>query len=112
MQVAYRHFQRALAQWPIDILRPQVSFQHVMRRRIDKQLGPSTPDKSTYDPAKESKDTLVTSLKPYDEQAQLAQVNALYSFMENRYSKKVSQVSPTPYYQSLMQCSIPFPIAS
>lgn len=70
-----------------------------MRRRIDKQLGPSTPDTSIYDPAKESKDTLVTPLKPYDEQAQLAQVNALYSFLENRYSKKVSQVSPIRYYE-------------
>ncbi|KAL8984946.1 MAG: hypothetical protein Q9205_001222 [Flavoplaca limonia] len=108
--VAHRHFQRALAQWPIDILRPQVSFQHVMRRRIDKQLEPSTPDKSTYDPAKESKDTLVTSLKPYDEQAQLAQVNALYSFMENRYSKKyplsdrlLKPLSNPGYYENLMK---------
>lgn len=61
-----------------------------MRRRIDKQLGPSTADKTTYHPAKESKDTLVTPLKPHDEQAQLQQVNVLYSFMENRYAKRVS----------------------
>ena len=112
MQLAYRHFQRALAQWPIDILRPQVSFQDVMRRRIDKQHGPSTLDTSTYDPRNETKDTLVTPLEPYDEQAQLLQVNALYSFIENRYSKKVSQGSRVRYYESLTQCSIPFPIAS
>ncbi|KAL8999648.1 MAG: hypothetical protein Q9169_001608 [Polycauliona sp. 2 TL-2023] len=108
--VAYRHFQRVLAQWPVDVLRPQVSFQDVMRRRIDKQLGPSTPDQTTYDPAKESKDTLVTPLKPYDEQAQLNQVNALYSLMENRYAKKyplsdrlLKPLSNPEYYDNLLK---------
>ncbi|KAL8789064.1 MAG: hypothetical protein Q9213_001327 [Squamulea squamosa] len=86
--VVYRHFQRALAQWPVDILRPQVSFQDTMRRRIEKQLGPLTTDTALYDPSKESEDTLATPLKPNDEQAQLEQANALYSFLENRYSRK------------------------
>ena len=62
-----------------------------MRRRIDKQFGPSTTDNTSYDPAKESKDTLVTPLKPYSEEEQLEQVNVLYSFIENRYAKKVGQ---------------------
>lgn len=60
-----------------------------MRRRIDKQFGPSNADQSSYDPAKESKDTLVTPLKPSNDSAELEQVNVLYSFLENRYSKKV-----------------------
>ncbi|KAI4226713.1 MAG: hypothetical protein L6R36_002968 [Xanthoria steineri] len=108
--VAYRHFQKVLAQWPLDILRPQLSFQDVMRRRIDKQLGPSTADETTYDPAKESKDTLVTHLKPYDEQAQLQQVNVLYSFMENRYAKRyplsnrlMKPLSNPEYYENLVK---------
>lgn len=101
-----------LAQWPLDILRPQLSFQNVMRRRIDKQLGPSTPDKTTYDPAKESKDTLVTPLKPHDEQAQLQQVNVLYSFMEDRYAKRVSTAVCARDDEMLINSSIPFPIAS
>lgn len=83
-----------------------------MRRRIDKQLGPSTPDKTTYDPAEESKGTLVTPLKPYDEQAQLQQVNVLYSFMENRYAKRVSTDVRAQDYEVLIYSSIPFPIAS
>ncbi|KAI4094851.1 MAG: hypothetical protein LQ348_006586 [Seirophora lacunosa] len=86
--IVYRHYQRALAQWPIDVLRPQVSFQGSMRRRIEKQFGPSNNDKTAYDPSKESKDTLVTPLKPSDEGAELDQVNVLYSFLEDRYSKK------------------------
>ena len=60
-----------------------------MRRRIDKQFGPSDSNQTSYDPVKESKDTLVTPLKPNNENAELEQVNVLYSFLENRYSKKV-----------------------
>ncbi|KAL9016981.1 MAG: hypothetical protein Q9185_005676 [Variospora sp. 1 TL-2023] len=86
--VVYRHYQRALAQWPVDVLRPQVSFQDVMRRRIEKQFGPSNNEKTAYDPSKESKETLVTPLKPTSETAELEQVNVLYSFLEDRYSKK------------------------
>ncbi|KAL8771689.1 MAG: hypothetical protein Q9209_002880 [Squamulea sp. 1 TL-2023] len=108
--VVYRHFQRALAQWPVDILRPQVSFQDVMRRRIDKQLGPSTTDKTSYDPGKETKDTLVSPLKPYNEQAQLEEANLLYSFLENRYSRKyplsdrlLKPLSNPEYYENLVK---------
>ncbi len=60
-----------------------------MRRRIDKQFGPRNTDNTSYNPAKESQDTLVTPLKPRNEDAELEQVNVLYSFLENRYSKKV-----------------------
>lgn len=56
---------------------------------MNKQLGPSSTENPVYDPAKESKDTLVTPLKPYDEEAESQQINALYSFLENRYIKKV-----------------------
>ncbi|KAL8810924.1 MAG: hypothetical protein Q9223_002016 [Gallowayella weberi] len=81
-----------------------------MRRRIDKQLGPSSISKSGYDPAKESKETLVTPLKPYDEKAESEQVNALYSFLENRYAKKyplsdrlLKPLSNPEYYDKLMK---------
>ncbi|KAL8659315.1 MAG: hypothetical protein Q9226_000488 [Calogaya cf. arnoldii] len=94
--VAYRHFQRVLAQWPVDILRPQVSFQVVMRRRVDKILGHSSTGETTYDPRKE--------------QAQLEQVNVLYSFMENRYAKKyplsdrlLKPLSNPEYYENLVK---------
>lgn len=60
-----------------------------MRRRIDKQFGPSEADNSSYNPSQESADTLATPLKPSNENAELEQVNVLYSFLENRYAKKV-----------------------
>lgn len=60
-----------------------------MRKRIDKQFGPSDTKRILYDPANESKDTLVTPLKPSNESAELEQVNVLYSLLENRYFKKV-----------------------
>lgn len=62
-----------------------------MRRRIDKQLGPASAGNTSYDPSKESKDTLVTPLKPYDENAEMEQINALYSLLENRYVKQVGR---------------------
>lgn len=62
-----------------------------MRRRIEKQLGPASAKDASYDPSKESKDTLVTPLKPYDEKAEMEQVNALYSLLENRYAKQVGR---------------------
>lgn len=65
-----------------------------MRRRIDKHLGQSNTEGKSYDPVKDPKDTLVTPLKPSNEYAELEQVNVLYSFLENRYSKKVSLKTP------------------
>lgn len=65
-----------------------------MRRRIDKQFGPSKTDNPSYDAAQESQDTLVTPLKPRNEAEELEQVNVLYSFLENRYSRKVRDWPP------------------
>ncbi|KAL8846363.1 MAG: hypothetical protein Q9221_008542 [Calogaya cf. arnoldii] len=94
--VVYRHFQRVLAQWPVDILRPQVSFQAAMRRRVDKLIEPSPAGETIHDPRKE--------------QAQLEQVNVLYSFMENRYAKKyplsdrlLKPLSNPEYYGNLVR---------
>ncbi|KAI1101141.1 hypothetical protein F4804DRAFT_316869 [Jackrogersella minutella] len=60
---AQRHLLRALSQWPKDTLRPQVQFQDVMRKRFEQTSKLS-------------------------EQDSLKQANALYSLLENRYSKK------------------------
>ncbi|KAI4206396.1 MAG: hypothetical protein LQ346_001105 [Caloplaca aetnensis] len=74
-----------------------------MRRRIDKQFGPRSTDNSSYNPAKESQDTLITPLKPRNEDAELEQVNVLYSFLENRYSKKMLKSSQYPLSDRLMK---------
>ncbi|KAL8832974.1 MAG: hypothetical protein Q9170_004610 [Blastenia crenularia] len=80
-----------------------------MRRRMDKRLGPSSTD-GTYNPTKESKDTLVTPLKPSNEDAELEQVNVLYSLLESRYTKKyplsdrlMKPLSDPEHYQKLVK---------
>jgi hypothetical protein len=75
-QVAYKHYLRGLSRWPKDALRPEAQFQDALRRRIDRRfLAPSN------NPA----------AKLADEKVELEQANALYSLLENRYSRKVMQ---------------------
>ncbi|KAI9773340.1 MAG: hypothetical protein M1840_007555 [Geoglossum simile] len=93
-QTAYKHYLRALRRWPIDILRPELSFQTTVRRRVDARLlPPRTPSAS----------------QPIDETAELAQVNALYSLLENSYSRKypisdkfLGPASNPTYYADLL----------
>lgn len=63
-----KHYLRALARWPVDVLRPELSFQATMRTRF---LPSATA-------------TATKILKPNG----LSQINALYSLLENRYSQK------------------------
>ncbi|KAI9777694.1 MAG: hypothetical protein M1839_008613 [Geoglossum umbratile] len=79
----YRHYLRALRRWPIDVLRPELSFKTTIRRRVDARLL-SKPPPSTSPSLPQSSATS----QPIDETAELAQINALYSLLENRYSKK------------------------
>lgn len=68
--LAYKHFQRALAQWPKDPLRPDFQLQDVLSKRIESQFkGAAAVDART-------------------EEAQLKQANALYSLLEDRYKTK------------------------
>ena len=76
----------------MDLLRPEVSFQEVMRRRIDKRLLPSSSHTPQQPQDKvRANDALATPVpsQPFDEKGELEQVNVLYSLLENRYSKKV-----------------------
>ncbi|KAI9860163.1 MAG: hypothetical protein M1813_006273 [Trichoglossum hirsutum] len=72
-----KHYLRALARWPVDVLRPELSFQATMRTRF----LPSTTTSPTSSPATV---TATKILKPNG----LSQINALYSLLENRYSQK------------------------
>ncbi|KAH8819636.1 hypothetical protein F5884DRAFT_761274 [Xylogone sp. PMI_703] len=60
--VAYKHYDRILAKWPKDLLRPEVQFQNAMRRRLDRQLQSGINEKT-----------------------ELENVNTLYSLLGNRY---------------------------
>lgn len=95
LQLIHKHYTRILKLWPHDALRPTVSFQKTLQHRIDNRLSPS-PSSSTSPSnpadnvvANEALATVPTP-KPFDEKGELEQVNALYSFLENRYSRKVS----------------------
>ena len=72
----------------MDVLRPEVSFQKAMQRRIDRRFA--TPTQQLRTP-RAAEDSLTPTPSPaaLDEKAELEQVNVLYSFLENRYSKKV-----------------------
>ncbi|KAK4113171.1 hypothetical protein N656DRAFT_844731 [Canariomyces notabilis] len=89
---AAKHFQGVLSRWPKDPLRPTCQLQDVLAKRLEKgALAPSTKW-STQD------------------HADLKQVNALYSLLEDRYKNKFRaptklfepQSNPT-YYKDLVK---------
>ena len=90
-----------MAQWPVDALRPNVSFQKAMRRRMARKLEPANTNPENNIIANEAQASLPVATK-FDEQAELEQVNALHSFLENRYSQKVRVPLKTRNDDSLM----------
>ena len=63
-----------------------------MRRRIDKKFLPSTAQ--PQDKVVANNPLVAPATQPqFDETAELEQVNALFSFLEDRYSKKVRPTS-------------------
>ena len=95
LQIVYKHYQRILAQWPVDRLRPDVSFQQKIQNRIDNRLKPSTTPPQDNVVSNEAQATVPTP-KPFDEKGELEQVNVLYSLLENRYTKKVGGYRRAP----------------
>ena len=89
MQIIYKHYQRILTQWPVDLLRPNVAFKDIIQKRVDARLKDSSTSTSVNNlPANHAQ---VTGIRPaaFDEKGELEQINVLYSFLENRYAKKV-----------------------
>ena len=88
-QLAYKHYQRALAKWPKDALRPDCQLQEVLAKRLEKQIA--APNGA------------------FNEKLELKQVNALYSLLEGRYQTKYRTIgnmmeprsNPT-YYKDLL----------
>jgi cytochrome b pre-mRNA-processing protein 6 len=80
-----RHYARLIALWPKDLLRPEQQFT----KAIEFRGAIYGMERSQPESAKSSKNSQVTPLpKPLDPKAELAKVNALYTLLENRYSKK------------------------
>ena len=92
-KIVLKHYQRILTSWPVDKLRPEVSFQKALQRRIDLRLEESSPTKLPQDNiVSNGAQVSVPTPKPFDEKGELGQVNALYTLLENRYTKKVRHV--------------------
>ena len=67
-QVVYRTFTEALAKWPRDTLRPDCQLHDVVGKRMERELAQAGGNAT---------------------EAQIKQVNALYSLLENRYKSTV-----------------------
>jgi cytochrome b pre-mRNA-processing protein 6 len=85
-QRLFKHFARIIELWPQDLLRPTVSFQDAMQRRVNHRIlgvaharadGNGKPEVAAY---------------KLDEGAELYQVNALYSLLDDRYVTEVREI--------------------
>jgi hypothetical protein len=66
-QLLSKHYTRILSRWPKDLLRPETTFQSLLKARIAK-LPTQTEQEASVE---------------------LRNVNALYSLLDDRYTKKV-----------------------
>jgi cytochrome b pre-mRNA-processing protein 6 len=77
-----KQYTRLLALWPKDALRPQLPFTRAIEHRAS-PYGVKPVDASPDAPK-----AAPTPASPRSPQLEQAQVNALFSLLENRYSKK------------------------
>ncbi|OAK95286.1 hypothetical protein IQ06DRAFT_259691, partial [Phaeosphaeriaceae sp. SRC1lsM3a] len=83
-----RQYARLLTLWPKDAFRPNLPFTRVIEHRGQPYgLKPLEPAESTPKQAQAPAATPAPASPP-NPQAEQAQVNALFSLLENRYSKK------------------------
>ncbi|MCJ1481265.1 hypothetical protein MMC06_001422, partial [Schaereria dolodes] len=52
-QIVYKHYRRVIGRWPVDRLRPEVSFQKVVQQRMEKNFKLSSSEPEEYVVAKE-----------------------------------------------------------
>jgi cytochrome b pre-mRNA-processing protein 6 len=103
-----KQYARLLALWPQDALRPTLPFTRAIERRgLPYGLKPLEPASEAPQPKTPPPATPApTAATP---QLEHAQVNALYSLLENRYSKKyplspavLRPASAPEHYERLM----------
>ncbi|KAH7018134.1 uncharacterized protein B0I36DRAFT_388397 [Microdochium trichocladiopsis] len=107
-----RHILRALAQWPKDTVRPQIQFQDILTKRFENNSPSSTPSSSSPSspsatsssssskgstsfnaaaagtPTTPTPGTTTAAPRQLSEKELLAQANALYSLLNDRYKRK------------------------
>jgi cytochrome b pre-mRNA-processing protein 6 len=81
-----KQYTRLLALWPKDALRPQLPFTRAIEYRAS-PYGVKPVDASP-DAPKPAPTPAPAPASPRNPQLEQAQVNALFSLLENRYSKK------------------------
>jgi len=106
-----KHWSRILRRWPVDRVRPEnVSFQKIMKQRIDKHLQQSSP--SAASSSVKSNQTVLSAVAPqrFTERGELEQANVLYSLLEDRYAKEYplseslrNPASNPTYYDDLVK---------
>jgi cytochrome b pre-mRNA-processing protein 6 len=105
-----KQYTRLLALWPKDALRPAQPFSRAIEHRASpygvKAVEPSAEAAKVPSAPAPAKDLAPAARNPQLEQAQ---VNALFSLLENRYSKKYplspavfKPASSPEYYDRLM----------
>lgn len=88
-QIINKHYRRILTQWPPDLLRPEISFQKALRRRLEARLNPPPTASPAENVGSDHAQATAPTKVAFDEKGELEQVNVLYSFLENRYMKQV-----------------------
>lgn len=79
-----KHWSRIIQKWPVDKVRPEtVSFQHLMKKRLDKYQNPGKAAESAKIQGNEANVQPVNLT--WNEAKEMKQANALYSLLENRY---------------------------
>ena len=92
-QQASKHYARILSQWPVDRLRPEISFQSVLKKRLEAA------------PVAQVNQANTAQTQAPKARNELREINALYSLLENRYSSTVCR--DTPWTKTLrMQSNI------
>ncbi|KAJ9666018.1 hypothetical protein H2201_003929 [Coniosporium apollinis] len=81
-----KHYARIISLWPKDLLRPTVSFQAALQKRIPQDPASSSSSSTHPTPPREA--SVPLSKSPIDPKAEERNINALYSLLDNRYSKK------------------------
>lgn len=107
-QLLKGHYNRLLTLWPSDPLRPTLPLTNALQRRGTLYGVTPLPQPDNL-PSKKLPET--TSPAPQlSADAELANINALYSLLENRYSKTyklspgvLKPASNPEYYERLME---------
>ncbi|THV86224.1 hypothetical protein D6D17_00692 [Aureobasidium pullulans] len=71
---ASKHYARILSQWPVDRLRPEISFQSVLKKRLEAA------------PVAQVNQANTAQTQAPKARNELREINALYSLLEDRYS--------------------------